>query len=90
VPRVHLRIRGRVQGVWYRASARDEARRLRLSGWVRNVSDGSVEAVAEGDDETLTAFITWCNRGPDWARVETVEVTREPATGEFTGFSVRY
>jgi len=57
---------------------------------VRNVPDRRVEAVAEGSDEALEAFVAWYHRGPDWARVEAVEVTREPATDEFAGFGIRY
>ena len=87
--RVQLRIRGRVQGVFFRASALDEARALGLTGWVRNRSDGSVEAVAEGEETRVERFVTWCHAGPPGARVTDVEVSRGPATGETTGFSVR-
>ena len=62
--RAGLRIRGRVQGVSYRESARAEALRLGLTGWVGNLSDGSVEAVVEGPAGALEAFVTWCQRGP--------------------------
>ena len=88
--RVRLLVRGRVQGVWYRASTRGEARRLGLRGWVRNLADGRVEAVAEGDDRSVTSLIAWCRRGPDGARVEAVDVTREEPTGEHHSFDVRY
>lgn len=86
--RVHLLITGLVQGVWYRASAEQEAQRLGLQGWVRNLPDGRVEALAEGPEAVLQTFIAWCHRGPQHARVEQVESNWGEATGEFSGFSV--
>jgi len=86
--RVSLRIRGRVQGVFYRESARTEALRLGLTGWVRNLPDGSVEAVAEGPPEALEAFISWSQRGPPQARVSDVERADAAALGEFLTFIV--
>jgi acylphosphatase len=86
--RVELRIVGRVQGVFYRASARAQARALRLTGYARNLYDGAVEIVAEGDEESLERFVTWCRIGPSAARVRRVEVTHAAATGEFAGFDV--
>lgn len=86
--RASLRIRGRVQGVFYRESARTEALRLGLTGWVRNLTDGSVEAVAEGAPESIEAFVTWCHRGPPQARVTDVERAEDVARGEFTTFTV--
>jgi acylphosphatase len=66
---VHLRIAGRVQGIGYRAWARDEAVRRGLSGWVRNRRDRSVEAVFSGDDAAVDAMVAACNHGPLGARV---------------------
>ncbi len=86
--RLHLRIKGRVQGVFYRQSALDEARRLDLVGWVKNLPDGDVEAVAEGPAANLERFVAWCRRGPPAAHVTDVLVRELPATGEFTRFSV--
>ena len=86
---VHLVIRGRVQGVWYRASAHKEARRLGLAGWVRNLPDGAVELTAEGPSEGLDALIAWCWKGPPLARVDDVKIERGPARGEFQAFEVR-
>ena len=88
--RTVLRIRGRVQGVFYRASTAEQARALGLTGWVRNVPDGSVEVVAEGPEEAVGALETWCHRGPPGASVRAVEARREPASGEFDAFSVRF
>jgi len=87
--RAHLRVAGRVQGVAFRASAAAEARRSRLNGWVRNVRDGTVEAVAEGPRPAVEAFIAWCRHGPSGARVEAVEVAWGTPTGEHRGFEVR-
>ena len=86
--RASLRIRGKVQGVFYRESARTEALRLGLTGQVRNLSDGTVEAVVEGAPEAIEAFVAWCQKGPVQARVAGVERTDEPARGEFSTFTV--
>jgi acylphosphatase len=76
--RRRLRITGRVQGVAFRASTVTVAQALGLAGWVANRADGSVEAVAEGAEAEVAAFIQWCHRGPPAARVDHVEVTDEP------------
>ncbi len=86
--RVELIIVGRVQGVFYRASACDKARELGLAGYARNLDDGAVEIVAEGEEGRLERLLAWCRIGPPAARVTRVEVTRAPATGEFAGFTV--
>lgn len=83
-----IRITGRVQGVWYRASAHAEASRLSLQGYVRNEEDGSVYAEAEGEKEALDRFVAWCRRGPARAQVESVEVSESPPRG-YQGFHVR-
>jgi acylphosphatase len=88
--RVQLTIRGRVQGVFYRASAAYEAQNLGLTGWVRNCPDGSVEAVAEGDRNKIEDLIAWCRRGPKGARVETVEIKWSAFTREFQDFRIRH
>ena len=87
--RVYLRIEGRVQGVYFRASTVSEARRLRLTGWVRNSPDGSVEAVAEGEQAQIEELIAWCRQGPPGARVTLVDVRYESSRGEFSGFSIK-
>jgi len=87
--RAHVRIYGRVQGVWFRAHTKDIADKLGIKGWVRNVPDGSVEAVFEGDDESVEKIIEWCHRGPPLARVERVEVEYEEPRGE-EKFEIRY
>ncbi|MCD6447457.1 MAG: acylphosphatase [Thermoplasmata archaeon] len=87
--RAHVRIYGKVQGVWFRAHTKDIADKLGIKGWVRNVPDGSVEAVFEGDDESVEKIIEWCHRGPPLARVERVEVEYEEPRGE-EKFEIRY
>lgn len=87
--RVELSIRGRVQGVWYRASARAAAEARHLVGWVRNCDDGSVQAVAEGPRSALEDFITWCHKGPPAARVDRVEASWSDPLGGFETFEVR-
>jgi len=87
--RVHLTIFGLVQGVFYRATARDEARRRGLVGWVRNLPDGSVECVAEGEESDLAGFVAWCRHGPAGARVERIQEAWSNGTGEFRSFDVR-
>jgi acylphosphatase len=86
--RVHVRIRGRVQGVFFRAEAQARAESLGIAGWIRNAEDGSVEAAFEGDEERVESMVDWCRRGPAGARVDEVEVEPEEPTGE-TGFHVR-
>lgn len=88
--RVHLLISGKVQGVFFRANTRDRARRLGLSGWVRNLPDGRVEAVAEGEEERLKELVDWCHHGPPGAIVRAVEARWEAFRGEFSDFEVRY
>ncbi|AGC47504.1 acylphosphatase [Myxococcus stipitatus DSM 14675] len=86
--RVTLLIQGKVQGVFFRESARIEATRLGLAGWVRNRSDGAVEAVVEGEPGMLEEFIRWSHRGPSQARVDSVGRTDSEATGEYSHFIV--
>jgi acylphosphatase len=88
VRRVQVRVRGRVQGVFFRAEARARAESLGVAGWVRNAEDGSVEAVFEGADERVESLVDWCRRGPAGAQVEEVETVDEEPAGEL-GFRVR-
>jgi acylphosphatase len=87
--RVRLRIRGRVQGVYFRASTVQRARQLGVTGWVTNCLDGSVEVLAEGASEQLDELVAWCHRGPTGARVEAVDLDRQDFRGEFDDFHVR-
>jgi acylphosphatase len=81
--RAELLISGLVQGVFYRASAQQEGLRLGLTGEVRNLPGGEVEAIVEGEKEAIDEFIAWCKRGPPSARVEKVEVRWTPPRGAF-------
>ena len=85
-----VRVTGRVQGVYFRAFTRNQARRLGLSGWVRNEYDGSVSLIAEGPREVLEHLLVAVRRGPAGARVDHVSVDWAAATGEYDGFAVRF
>jgi acylphosphatase len=85
--RRHLWVKGRVQGVWYRGACAERARALFVSGWARNLPDGRVEIVAEGELEAVDRLIEWCHQGPPAARVSGVEVQVEGPEG-LSGFSV--
>jgi len=87
--RAHLLVKGIVQGVFYRVSARQEARRLHLSGFARNLPDGRVEIVAEGEEAALTGFIRWCQRGPQGAHVQEVKLEWEVPLGDRRPFEIR-
>jgi acylphosphatase len=86
--RVRLLVSGRVQGVWYRESCREHAVSLGVSGFVRNLADGRVEAELEGPPAAVERAVAWCRRGPSRAAVEHVEVVDVPAVGD-AGFRVR-
>jgi acylphosphatase len=81
-------VAGRVQGVWFRESCRDQAQAAGVSGWVRNLADGRVEVVLEGPAGAVDGVLAWCRRGPRRARVDRVEVVDEAPVGE-QGFRVR-
>lgn len=87
---VHIIVEGRVQGVFYRASTQSTALSLGLGGWVRNLSDGSVEIRAEGQEDSLERLITWCWQGPPGAVVRDVRTTKVPVSKAFSGFQIRY
>ena len=74
-------VSGRVQGVAFRAATRTQARAGAVAGWVRNLPDGRVEAVFEGEAAAVDSLIAWCREGPSWARVERVDVEHEPPEG---------
>jgi acylphosphatase len=86
--RAHVRVHGRVQGVFFRVETRDRARSLGVSGWIRNAPGGEVEAVFEGEPPQVESMVDWCHRGPAGAAVENVDVAWEDPQGE-TGFAVR-
>ncbi len=86
--RARVIVQGRVQGVFYRDTCKHVARSFNIKGWIRNCSDGSVEAVFEGDPSAVEQMISWCRRGPDRAQVRDVIVTYESLIGE-NDFTVR-
>ncbi|RME50534.1 MAG: acylphosphatase [Caldilineae bacterium] len=88
--RAHVYIAGFVQGVYFRAYTRRKAQSLGLTGWVRNLRDGRVEAVFEGEETAVREAVAWCHRGSPSAHVESVEVTYSPPTGEYTDFRVTW
>jgi len=86
--RAEIVVKGRVQGVFFRASAQQEGLQLGLTGEVRNLPDGSVEAIVEGERRAVDDFVAWCRRGPPSADVEDVEVKLRPPLDEFRTFTV--
>jgi len=88
--RARVYITGWVQGVFFRSETQDEATRQGVTGWVRNLPDGRVEAVFEGEKGRVDRLIEFCRRGPPGARVAKVEVVWEDYRGEFRGFRIRY
>ena len=88
--RAHVLVGGRVQGVFFRSATQSEAWRWNVKGWVRNLPDGRVEAVFEGEREAVVKLIEFCQRGPPGARVKKVDVSWENYTGEFKDFRIRY
>jgi acylphosphatase len=90
VTALFIRIRGRVQGVGFRYSALYEARRIGLSGWVRNTQDGGVEIWSEGTPEKQEIFLKWLRRGPPGARVDSLTWDTCPPRGVYHDFAVEY
>ena len=88
--RAHVIVSGTVQGVFFRARTVDRANQLGVRGWVRNLPDGKVEAVFEGEKGRVEAMIEFCRKGPEGAEVKDMEVDWEKHKGEFTGFEIRY
>jgi len=87
--RVRLFIQGKVQGVSFRYFTVQEAKSFNLTGWVRNLWDGRVEVLLNGDEEAVKSMVEWCEDGPPSASVENVEISWEEPTNEFTNFRVR-
>jgi len=88
--RARVFVSGRVQGVFFRSETRREARKRGVKGWIRNMPDGRVEAVFEGEEDNVKEVIRFCKRGPPGARVTGVDVVWESYTGEFRDFEIRY
>ncbi|MBW2982383.1 acylphosphatase [Candidatus Woesearchaeota archaeon] len=88
--RLHIIVSGRVQGVFYRLTTKRQAKILNLTGWVKNKDDGTVEIIAEGEEENLRKLIAWCRKGPLIARIDNLETKWKEYKKEFEYFSVRY
>jgi acylphosphatase len=86
--RFHVWISGRVQGVFFRANTKKQARTLGLTGWVRNLPDGRVESIFEGDNTAVEAMLAWCHRGTPPARVDQTDAVEERPSGEYADFAI--
>jgi acylphosphatase len=87
--RISITIQGNVQSVNFRYETKFQAKALGITGWVKNAAQGTVEVVAEGDEEKLKELIRWCARGPTRARVDKMNFTWQPKTGEFSSFEIK-
>ncbi|MBI3253412.1 MAG: acylphosphatase [Thermoproteota archaeon] len=88
--RVHLFVKGKVQGVFFRQALKVMAKKKNVFGCVKNLKDGRVEAILEGEDVNVSSLVEWCHAGPANARVEDVEIRNEKYKGEFSKFEVLY
>lgn len=88
--RVSVIIHGRVQGVAFRHYTCQEALELGVTGWVRNLPDGSVEGLFEGNEDAVAALVEWCRSGPAAAQVDRLEISTDSYSGTFTGFNITY
>jgi len=88
--RIRIIVTGKVQGVFFRQSLKVKAKKNEIFGWVKNLKDGRVEAILEGDEEKISRIIEWAHGGPANARVEDVEIYNEKFIGEFSKFDVLY
>ncbi len=86
--RAHVIITGKVQGVYFRVNTKRKAELLGLKGWVRNIDNGGVEAIFEGNEESVKEILDFCNHGPEGAKVENVDLNWQTYTGEFTDFQI--
>jgi len=86
--RVHIFVKGIVQGVFFRHFTSQQAKQMGIKGWVRNLPDGRVEMVCEGDEDSIEKIIAWSRRGPQGAVVEDIEVRYEEYKNEFTDFKI--
>jgi acylphosphatase len=88
--RAHVIVSGKVQGVFFRAATMHEADSLGVKGWARNLQDGKVEAIFEGEEDVVRMLIDFCKHGPPRAKVSNVDVTWENYRGEFKTFTIEY
>ncbi len=88
--RAHVFVSGKVQGVFFRENIKKKAEKLAVLGWAKNLKDGRLEAVFEGDRQKVEKMVNWMKRGPIWAKVEGLDVIWEDYQDEFKGFEIRY
>jgi len=88
--RIHIFVTGRVQGVFFRQSTRVMAIKNNVNGWIRNLDDGRVEIVAEGENQNIDNLVNWCKTGPANSRVDEFELSNEDPISEFENFEVKY
>ncbi len=88
--RIRIFVTGKVQGVFFRQALKVMAKKNNIFGWVKNLKDGRVEAILEGDEEKISRLVEWAHGGPANARVEDVEIRNEKFTDEFSKFDVLY
>lgn len=88
--RVRLFISGRVQGVFFRSTMCQKAKKVGINGFVRNIPDGRVEAVLEGEEDKVEKLIKWARRGPIFAKVDNIKIEKEDYVGEFKDFNIEY
>ena len=88
--RAHIFVSGKVQGVFFREKTKKESEKLGVFGWVKNLADGRVEALFEGNKESVDKMVKWAQKGPFWAKVDNLEIVRERYKGEFKGFEIKY
>jgi len=88
--RAHIFVLGKVQGVFFREKTKKKAEEFGVSGWVKNLKDGRLEVVFEGEPEKVEKMIKWAKRGPFFAKVENFDLTWETCTDEFNEFEIRY
>ena len=87
---VHIFVTGKVQGVFFRQATRVIAIKNNVTGWVRNLDDGRVEIMIEGEDKSVDTITKWCNLGPANSRVDEIKINQEEFLGEYENFEVRY
>ncbi len=88
--RAHIVVSGRVQGVFFRAKTQEKAQQLGVTGWVKNLAEGRVEAVFEGEKPQVEQLVKWAKKGPSGAIVNDLDLSWEEYRGEFTNFEIRY
>jgi acylphosphatase len=88
--KVHIFVSGLVQGVFFRSQTKNKAEEIGLFGWVRNLADGRVEILTEGEKDKLEKLVDWARKGPDSARVDGLEIDWQEFKGEFKDFEIRY